>query len=261
MGQIAFDERTARSLERAYQKRDMVRRRTLAKAALAAQAGERILDVGCGPGFYEAELLDELGADITIVAVDQSPDMLAMARGRNEGRPNITFLEGSATKLPVGDGEFDAVLCVQVMEYVADPVEALTEFRRVLRPGGRAVIWDTDWTGAWWHSADPDRMRRVMTVWDEHLAHPGLPRTLAAHLRVAGFTDVRVEGHSFASATYDPESFGGAMVTMLTDFVTGRPGIPSEEAAAWAAEQAALGERGEYYFQATQYCFCALRPG
>src|SRR5437588_4461375 len=244
MTQLTFDAATAQALEKAYHKRDMIRRRRHVREALAAADAERILDVGCGPGFYVRELLDEIGPNGSIVAVDASPDMLALARRRCEGRANVTFREGNAAALPVGDGEFDAALCVQVMEYVPDPAGALAEIHRALRPGGRALVWDIDWATVWWHSADPDRMRRVLRAWDEHLVHPSLPRTLGAHLRAAGFVDVAVTGHSFATVNYDEETFAIAMLDMVADFVPGRGGVTGDEVAAWKAEQRHLAEQG-----------------
>jgi arsenite methyltransferase len=57
-----------------------------------------------------------------------------------------------------------------------------------------------------WHSADPDRMRRVLAIWDGHLADPCLPRTLAARLGSAGFGDIRAKGHTFTSAEFTPNA-------------------------------------------------------
>jgi SAM-dependent methyltransferase len=260
MSQLSFDAATAKSLERAYHKRDMLRRRRHVREALAAAAGERILDIGCGPGFYVRELLDEVGPSGSIVGVDSSPDMLGLARNRCEGHGNVEFREGNATALPVDDGDFDAALCVQVMEYVPDPPAALAEFHRALRPGGRVLVWDVDWATAWWHTADPDRMRRVLAAWDDHLVHPSLPRRLGAHLRDAGFVDVVVAGHSFATVDYDSESFAVLMLGMAADFVPGHGGVTEDEAAAWIAEQRELAARGEFFFEGTQFCFTARKP-
>ena len=260
MTQLSFDAATARALEKAYHKRDMIRRRRHVREALAARPGERILDVGCGPGFYARELLDEIGPSGSIVAVDASPDMLALARQRCEGYGNVTFREGNAATLPVDDADFDAALCVQVMEYVPDPEGALREMHRALRPGGRVLVWDVDWGTAWWHSEDPERMRRVLQAWDEHLVHPSLPRRLGAHLGRTGFVDVAVAGHSFATVTYDNESFAAAMIGMVADFVPGHNGVTGDEAQAWKAEQRHLAERGEFFFEATQFCFTARKP-
>jgi len=260
MTALSFDAATAKALEKAYHKRDMIRRRRHVREALAARPGERILDVGCGPGFYARELLDEVGPGGSIMAVDASPDMLALARQRCSGFDNVTFREGNAAALPVDEGAFDAALCVQVMEYVPDPVGALREMHRALRSGGRVLVWDVDWGTVWWHSEDPDRMRRVLQAWDEHLVHPSLPRRLGAHLRAAGFVDVAVAGHSFATVSGDSESFSAAMIGMVADFVPGRNGVTGDEATAWKAELRELAERGEFFFEGTQFCFTATKP-
>jgi len=260
VSQLSFNAETAKALDRAYHKRDMLRRRRHVREALAAAPGERILDIGCGPGFYVVELLEEVTPTGSIVAVDSSTDMLALARQRCAGHDNVTFREGSANALPVDDGDVDAALSVQVMEYVADVPRALSEIYRALRPGGRVVIWDVDWGTAWWHTEEPDRMRRFLTAWDEHLVHPSLPRRMGAHLRGAGFIDVAVQGHSFATVDYDDESFAVMMLGMAADFVPGRNGVTGDEVAAWKAEQRSLAERGEFFFEATQFCFTARKP-
>jgi SAM-dependent methyltransferase len=160
----------------------------------------------------------------------------------------------------VDDGAFDAALCVQVMEYVADVPAGLGEMYRALRPGGRVVVWDVNWPTVWWHSADPDRMRRVLQAWDEHLVHPALPRHLGADLRAAGFADVAVTGHSFATVDYDAETFAVIMIGMVADFVPGRGGVTGDEAEAWKAEQRQLAEAGRFFFEGTQFCFTATKP-
>jgi ubiquinone/menaquinone biosynthesis C-methylase UbiE len=260
MSQIDFDDSVAEQLEALYRKRDILRRRALVHEALGAQAGERILDVGCGPGFYVAETLDRVGPGGSVVGVDPSAAMLAIAGRRVAGRDNVELREGAATALPVDDAGFDAVLSVQVFEYIADTAAALAELRRVLRPGGRVLIWDVDWGTLSWHSEDPERMDRAMHAWDAHLAHPMLPRTLAAQLRAAGFDDVRLAGHVFADNAFDPDAWLAATLHLIEDYILGSGLIGEDEARAWAAEQRELGARGEYYAACVQCCFTARRP-
>ncbi len=261
MAQLAFDERMVEQLERLYATRDVMRRRRLVREALAPAPGERILDVGCGPGFYVSELLEDVGRDGSVVGVDASTAMLDVAARRSKGKGGTDFRQGDATSLPVEDGAFDAALSIQVLEYVADTARALRELHRVLRPGGRLVVWDVDWATLSWHSDDPERMVRVLRAWDTHLAHPSLPRTLAPRLREAGFGDVRAEAHAFATAGLDPDSYGAALIPVLRNFVAESEDIGPEGAAAWEAEQRELGERGAFYCAVTQVCFTAVRPG
>jgi arsenite methyltransferase len=260
MSQMVFDEGLAGRLDAMYQTRDMVRRRRLARAALGAAPGEHVLDVGCGPGFYVAELLEEVGAGGRVVGADASPAMLALASRRCADRASAGFLAADATSLPVADAGFDAALCVQVLEYVPDVAATLAGMHRVLRPGGRLVVWDIDWSTVSWQSRDPARMERVLRTWDAHLTHPSLPRTLSSRLRSAGFTDVGVTGHAFVSTGADPEGFGGSLIPLIERFVAGRDGISADDARAWAQEQRQLGADGEFFFCCVQFCFTGARP-
>jgi arsenite methyltransferase len=261
VAQLEFDERGAKQLEELYTKRDALRRRALVREALGAQPGERILDVGCGPGFYVSELLEEVGPEGAVVGVDGSPAMIAVAQARAAGRGNADFHQADAIALPVEDAGFDRALSVQVMEYVPDVPAGLSEIHRALKPGGRALIWDVDWASTSWHSRDPERMRRALEVWDTHLTHPSLPQTLAADLRSAGFEDVRMEPHAFATTELDPETYGGMLASLLDQFLTEQEGMSDEEVRAWSEEQRELGERGEFYFAVIQCCFTATKPG
>ena len=260
VAQLEFDAETSKRIEAAYSSRDVLRRRALVREAIGAKPGQRILDVGCGPGFYVAELAAEVGAGGSVVGVDDSDAMLALAAHRNEDAANVEFLEGDATALPVADGDFDAALSVQVLEYVADLPRALAEIHRALHPGGRVAIWDVDWTTLSMRTSEPARMRRVLDVWDDHLTHVSLPRTLTAQLRAAGFADVSMAGHSFATNELSAETYGGFLVGFVEQFAIDRETLPADEVRAWADEQRALAERGEFYFALIQSLFSATRP-
>ena len=85
-------------------------------------------------------------------------------------------------------------------------------------------------------------MTRVLEAWDEYLAHPSLPRVLAPAMRSAGFEGVRMEPHAFATARFDPDSYGVAIIPAIRNFVSGRRGMSGDEADAWASELSELGE-------------------
>jgi arsenite methyltransferase len=260
MAQIDFDESLVDSMEILYRRRDVLRRRRLVHGALDAQHGERLLDVGCGPGFYVTELLERVGPAGWITGIDTAPAMLAVAVKRSEGHPNVTFRQAGATEVPAEDGEFDAVLSVQVLEYVPDVARALAEIHRVLRPGGRVVIWDVDWSTVSWRSDDADRMRQMLAIWDKHLAHPALPKVLADHLQEAGFGAVTVDGHAFASIEMTPETYGGALVDIVFDYAVKQRAVDPGYARAWRAEQRELDAAGKFYFACVQCCFNARKP-
>jgi arsenite methyltransferase len=257
MGQLEFDQSIVEQLERVYRGRDVLRRRALVHEAMGAREGDRVLDVGCGPGFFVTEILETVGSHGSVVGVDLSPDMLAVAAKRAQEYPNVEFIESAAARLPFADASFDRALSVQVLEYVDDVPAALRELHRVLRPGGRAVVWDVDWSTVSWHSADADRMRRALDAWDKHLTHRSLPRTLAAELRDAGFEDVEAQGHLFTTNELDPETYGGYLVGLIRNYVAQQGLLTTQEAQAWADEQHALAADGRFFFTVTQFCFSA----
>jgi arsenite methyltransferase len=258
MNQLVFDEEAARQIEALYLIGDAKRRRAIVRQELGASAGERVLDVGCGPGFYCAELAEDVGASGSVVGLDDSAAMLALAARRCAGLDNVELREGDALSLPVEDAGFDAALSVQVQEYIPDVMTALGELHRVLRPGGRVLVFDVDWATLSIASDDDARTDRVQRAWDEHLAHPSLPRTLAPRLRSLGFEDVRMSAHAFATIEFDGDRYGAAMIPFIGAFVAGRQGIGEDEAQAWVAEQRERGERGAFSFAITQFC-CTAR--
>ena len=97
-----------------------------------------VADLGCGTG----DSLLALGGCAKVIGVDRSPEMLAIAKDRLEGRDNVELREGSMESLPLGDGEADAILCMLALHHVAKAGTAMQEISRSLRPGGRLVLLD-----------------------------------------------------------------------------------------------------------------------
>lgn len=205
-------------------------------------------------------MTEAVGPTGRISGIDASPDMLTMSTRRCTEQSWVDFQEADATKLPFPDAAFDAAVSTQVYEYVADVPTASRELHRTLRPGGRALVIDSDWHSIAIHSDDGERMSRVLSAWDEHFVHPRLPRTLGAELRTAGFTIEQREVIPLLNAEYRDDTYAKPTLAIMASFVVGRGGITQAEADAWHAEFATLGEQGRFFFCINRYVFLAQRP-
>jgi SAM-dependent methyltransferase len=104
------------------------------------EGGQRVLDVGCGPGALTAELVLRLGT-AGVSAVDPSESFVVAARERN---PEVDVQQASAEDLPFPDRAFDAALAQLVVHFMSDPTRGIAEMKRVTRVGGvlAACVWD-----------------------------------------------------------------------------------------------------------------------
>jgi SAM-dependent methyltransferase len=256
---LSFDAATARRIEALYQSPDAIRRRSLALRLLEPRSGERILDIGCGPGFLASELGAAVGSTGALRAIDSSPAMLDLARARCASQPWVAIEAGDAERLAPEPGAYDAAVSVQVHEYVRDVEASLRDVQRALRPGGRFLVVATDWDSIVWHASDSGRMARVLSAFEEHLAHLHLPRRLGPLLASAGFEVRRREVLVQFNPVLDPNTFSHGLIELIRRFVPGRRGVTGEEAEAWAEDLRALGARGESFFSLNQYFFLATK--
>jgi len=260
MAGLEFDSEMSRRIESTYVTPDIIEQRRQVRALLSLQPGEAVLDIGVGPGILAAEMAAEVGPAGRVCGIDISDSMLALAetRAHEEGSAAIELQRSDADPLPYADGSFDVVVSTQVLEYVEDIPGTLAEIRRVLRPGGRVLLLDTDWDSIVWHSTDDDRMRRVLEAFDEHLVDPHLPRTLRRSLTDAGFTVSQPRVLPLFNAGYDRETYSAGMLGIIASFVSGRGGLTDAEIDGWADDLRNLAE--DYFFSVNRYLFVAVAP-
>ena len=124
-----------------------LRLRSWERAQLGLAHGERLLDVGCGRGEAALGLAQDLGEDGEVVGVDIAESMLRVARSNAAAAPcRVRFTLGDACSLDEPDASFDAVRSERTLEWLAHPAAAVAEMVRVVRPGGRVSLIDTDWS-------------------------------------------------------------------------------------------------------------------
>lgn len=167
-----------------------VRLRARSYELLGDLGGRTVLDAGCGGGRAVAELA-ERGA--RAVGVDRDPDMIAAARER---WPANEFQVGDAGELPLETGSVDGYRADKVLHLLDDPARAVAEARRVLAPGGRAVLLGPDWDTIVIDSDVPETTRRLVHAKADSFPSPRVARGYRTLLLDAGFTDPVVEVHT-----------------------------------------------------------------
>ena len=255
-----FGDAAARRVETAYRTPDVAATRVEVLRRLELRSGESVVDLGSGPGFLARDMAAAVGSEGRVAGVDISDAMLAMARRRCVDQPWAEFHDADVTRLPFGDEAFDAAASTQVYEYVPDIAAALSELRRVLRPGGRALIMDTDFGSLVCHSRDAARTQHILAAYDQHVADPHLPRTLTPKLRAAGLDVVRRELIPVFNPEGHPDTFSHGLVEVIREFVVAHAGIAAEEADAWVEELRELAVDGEFFFSLNRYLFAVRRP-
>jgi arsenite methyltransferase len=251
MRSLTFADDNARLQQALAQCHDMVLRRSYVLEALRLHTSERVLEVGCGGGFYAHEAAQCVGPTGRVCAVDLSADQIAAAKARCTEFAWVECQIADAVKLPYGAAEFDVLYGVQVFEYVVRLDEALREIQRVLRPGGRVIIFATNWSSLVWYSEQPARMERVLEAFAAHASHPDLPAILAARLRDSGMASVRQTPVPVLNASYHANSFSYWLARMIRAFVVARQAVTPEEADAWLHEFEELEQKGRYFFSST----------
>ena len=256
---LEFDDEGSRLVEEFNASPGATERRRRLIEALALEAGESVLDVGSGPGHQAYEISVIVGVSGRVLGIDPADSAIAISSERCSDLANVHFQLGGLPSLPFDADMFDAAMSSQVFEYLDDVQGGLREIHRILRPGGRVLIHDTDWGATLWHSTDPARMARILEMWDGHLANPHLPQTLGNELQHAGFTDVRVEPIVQLETDLKPGSASSVLMQFVVGYVESQ-GVKPSESSAWMEDLVELDARGEYFYSSNEYIFVGRKP-
>ncbi len=174
------------------------------------EPGLRLLDVGSGPGTITADLA-ALVAPGEVVAVEVNDEAADLTR---LGAPGVDVRVGDVHALPFDDGEFDIVHAHQVLQHVADPVQALREMARVTKVGGVVGVRDSDYGSfAWWPRLPA--LDRWLQLFDAAArangGEPDAGRRLLSWAHAAGLTDVAAGSSTWCYATPETREWWGHM--------------------------------------------------
>lgn len=179
------------------------------------EPGQRLLDVGSGPGTITADLA-ELVSPGRVTALEYTDEAIALTRAECDQRwiDNVDFAVGDVHALDFDDAAFDVVHAHQVLQHVADPAQALREMRRVCRPGGIVTARDSDYSAFTWYPDVPelDEWRELYRrVARANGGEPDAGTHLVAWAHAAGFTEVSASADAWCFATPGRARFWGRM--------------------------------------------------
>ena len=174
-----------------------------------------LLDVGCGPGTITIDFAKRL-AEGTVLGIDVSDEIIQKARIASEelGVDNCSFDTGDTYDLDFEDNTFDIVHAHQLLQHLTDPVAAIREMRRVVRPGGIVALRDADYGGMIWAPADPkldvwmDLYQR-MTRENKVVANAG--RYLFSWAREVSFSSVDASSSTWTFSTDETRQWWGGL--------------------------------------------------
>ncbi|MEO0492228.1 MAG: methyltransferase domain-containing protein [Actinomycetota bacterium] len=168
--------------------------------------GQRLLDVGCGPGTITIDLARRV-APGAVIGFDAAPDVIERAGAllaAGDAPTNCAFVVDDVYAIGADDDTFDVVHAHQVLQHLTDPVAALGEMMRVLKPGGLLAVRDADYGAMSWAPANP-AIDRWMAIYQSTAAHQGSTPDAGRHLLgwvlEAGFVDIETTVDVWTFAT------------------------------------------------------------
>jgi SAM-dependent methyltransferase len=183
------------------------RLRAWEREQLSLSEGQRLLDVGCGLGEAALALAEDVGRDGAVVGVDISEEMLHIARANaSTARCRVRFSVGNAAALDEPDDCFHAVRSERTLQWLADPAAAVAEMARVVIPGGRISLIDTDWSTFTIDVGDDDVAELVRTAMR---TERGRPSNIGGRLRdlvnTAGLVPIATAEATHTWTSWNPD--------------------------------------------------------
>jgi ubiquinone/menaquinone biosynthesis C-methylase UbiE len=217
--------------------------RNKSNESLNITAGHKVLDLGCGIGGATIPIAEITGPTGLAAGVDLSSAMIEHATRRAANRSEIEFRLGDACSVPYPDAFFDVARSERLFLYLPDRFAAIKEMMRVVKPGGRVCLLDTDIDCTGVYSKNPVLMRKMTSLVAASMPNPNSARELPALARQAGLNDLKTE--LFATST--PHEFflraiGSSLIKAAEDGI-----VPRTEVEECLAEQAALQASGDFF--------------
>lgn len=224
----------------------------------AVQPGDTVVDVESGTGTMTRELSGLVGPT-PVTGVEPNPALRSVAADRVEAGQAVQFVDGLASALPFADASVDLIWCERVLQHLPDAQAAITEFARVLRPGGRAVLLDSDHGTRVTSDIDPVVEAKILAAFLGQTANPFAARRIPRLAIAAGLTVDPDIGS--AALVMPPEALRQAPLLAAAAAQAVSDGTVTEDEMAEALRVHQLGIDEGYAFSAvTMFGFLVNKP-
>ncbi|MCF4130109.1 methyltransferase domain-containing protein [Methylobacterium sp. SyP6R] len=233
-----------------------------AMAALAPSPGATVLDIGCGAGQTLGQLAEIVGASGQVIGVDVAQPLLAVAAQRTRSLPNVRVIEADAQTIDLPSGSADAVYSRFGVMGFADPVAAFTNFRRMLRPGGKLAF-------VCWQALDQNELDHlpltaagIPGVADDAPFSFADPRVIDGVLGQAGFDGIGFRAHNARVSSGDLDAMTAVLLKVgsLGKIVREHPTLRADAEPRLRAALAKLGDHALVSLTASVWIVTAYAP-
>jgi len=215
--------------------------------SLSLEIGEGAVDIGCGGGHLVRELAISVGGNGCAVGLDISEEQIASANEYCADYEAATCFVGDATSMDFDDATFDKLASIRTLEYIQDVPTALTEMRRVLRPGGMAALVSVLWDQFRFHGPVPSLNEKVLDAFRTHCPHQMLPLGLPRLLARSGFVGASQEPVTLFERSMNQNSYGYWVSKLVAAFAVGE-GVSNEDAELWLEQLQQADDEGRFGF-------------
>ena len=223
---------------------------------LDLQHGSRVLDFGCGPGFVSMGMANLVGAKGHVYGVDLNERFIQDASNRAIDTSHVSFHAINDEKIPLDNNVVNRALCKNVLEYVPSVSSTLNEIRRVLEPGGRILVIDSDWRFVIVEPWGAERTARFFDAASVAFKTPEIGRVLRSRLLHSGFESVEV----YIQAGVDTTGGSLSVLRNMASYASEFNSMPSDEVRELISEVESAVENGNFLFTLPQFVVTGINP-
>ena len=235
-------------------------KRQLFKRILRPRTGEHILDIGCGAGHDAHALARLVGRRGHVVGIDRSKTMIRAAQRRIQGQKcAVEFRVCDAHHLTFPDNTFDACLAIGTLMFMENPSQVLTEVIRVLKPGGRLTVLESDWDSLAITAGNSAMTDTVVKIIQKSVCHSGIGHQLPVLFWRTGFEDIGVEACPLTLSDYALANEGWRIEATLDE--AHKAGVLSSFYNRRLLHQLKLAsESGKFFGACTGFAVAGIKP-